>query len=137
VGTTYAEITLKNATDVGFFDRGHMAEKDVRQITVQALVDTGALRLVINEELREKLGLNIKSQNASVLADGSSHVYGRTEPIELHWKDRDCYCSAVVVPHAKSTLLGAIPLEAMDLMVNPTTRELVGVHGEHALELIM
>jgi hypothetical protein len=71
-----------------------------------------------------------------VLADGSSHAYGKTEPIEVHWKNRDCYCSALVLPDAKRVLLGVVQLEDMDLMVNPTTQELVGAHGDEELVLI-
>jgi clan AA aspartic protease len=137
MGTTYAEITLKKASDEVLVAGGHMAEKDVHQTTVQALVDTGAMRLVINEVLREKLGLRIESHKSSVLADGTIHSYGKTEQVHVFWKNRDCYCFALVLPTAKSVLLGAIALEDMDLMVNPRTQELVGVHGKEPLEIIM
>jgi hypothetical protein len=53
-----------------------------------------------------------------------------TDPVNILWKNRQTTLSAVVIPGAKNVLLGAIPLEAMDLMVNPVTQELVGVHGE-------
>ncbi|MDR2052805.1 MAG: hypothetical protein LBP80_05255, partial [Treponema sp.] len=53
MGTVYTEITLKNAVDVGEFQRGHISEQEVRTTTVQALVDTGAGSLVISEPVRE------------------------------------------------------------------------------------
>ena len=49
--------------------------------------------------------------------------------MEIHWKNRISTLSAVVIPGAADVLLGTLPLEDMDLMVNPFSRELVGVHG--------
>jgi hypothetical protein len=34
------------------------------------------------------------------------------------------------LPHAKETLLGVIPLEQMDLKVNPGEQKLEGAHGD-------
>ena len=87
MGTVYEIITLKNASDVADAERGIIAEEEVRETTVNALVDTGSGTLVISEEIREKLGLRI-------------------------------------------------PLEDMDLMVNPVKRELVGVHGDEIVCLL-
>jgi clan AA aspartic protease len=137
MGTTYAEITLKNAADVSIVGRGYITEKDVRQITLRAMVDTGAYTLVINEETREKLGLAIEQQEPSFLADGTIQSYGKTEPVKIYWGNRMCNCSAVVVPSAETVLLGAIPLEDMDLIVNPKTQELVGAHGKDPVGMIM
>jgi clan AA aspartic protease len=137
MGTTYAEITLQNAADVSNVGRGYITEKDVRQITLRAMVDTGAYTLVINEEIREKLGLAIEQQEQSFLADGTVRSYGKTEPIKIYWENRMCNCSAVVVPGAETILLGAIPLEDMDLIVNPKTQELIGAHGKDPVGMIM
>jgi hypothetical protein len=46
-------------------------------------------------------------------------------------------CQAWVIPNAKEILLGAIPLEDMDLMVDPAGRKLVGAHGDEPLGMIM
>jgi hypothetical protein len=50
--------------------------------------------------------------------------------VNIRWKDRHTSCPAVVIPGAKSILLGAIPLEDMDLIINPLKQELVGAHGD-------
>ena len=50
-------------------------------------------------------------------------------PLEIWWKDRRFVCEALVMPDSPDILLGAIPLEGLDLTVNPL-RELVGVHGD-------
>jgi clan AA aspartic protease len=136
MGTVYAEIILKNATDVGDVQRGHMAEKDVRECTVQALVDTGAGTLVINEAVRQQLGLEIRGVRGAYLADGVRQVCRVTEPVEIHWKNRNTTCPALLLPGAEEALLGAIPLEDMDLIVDPAGRELKGAHGDEVVCLI-
>jgi clan AA aspartic protease len=136
MGTVYAEIVLKNATDVGAVQRGYMAEKDVRQCAVRALVDTGAGTLVINEEVRRQLGLEIKGLRGAYLADGLRQICRVTEPVEIHWNNRDTACPALLLPGAEEVLLGAIPLEDMDLIVDPAGQELRGAHGDEVVCLI-
>jgi clan AA aspartic protease len=127
---------LKNAWDVGNVREGLIPEQQVRAAVVNALVDTGAGTLVINEEIRQKLGLAVKGMRRATLADGSSTTYQVTEPVEIHWKDRDTTCPAILLPSADRILLGAIPLEDMDLIVDPQGRQLVGAHGDEVVCLI-
>ena len=129
------EITLKNGTDVGDAKRGLIKADEVRQMTVKAVVDTGAWTMVINEETRDKLGLLDDGYGEANLADGKDEVYPMAGPLEIWWKNRHHICSALVLPDAKDILLGAIPLEGMDLTINPK-RELVGVHGDRELHRI-
>jgi clan AA aspartic protease len=136
VGTVYTEITLKNAVDVGEFQRGHIGEQSVRTTTVQALVDTGAGSLIISEQIREKLGLAIKGLRSAALANGGREVCRLTEPVEIHWKDRYTTCHALVLPGVEDILLGAIPLEDMDLLVDPARRELTGAHGDEVVCMV-
>jgi clan AA aspartic protease len=133
MGTVYAEITLKNSLDVSKAQEGIIPEKTVRETTVRALVDTGAGTLVINEAMRQKLGLRVKGLRRAELADGAKQVYQMTEPVEVHWKDRESICRALVLPEAREALLGAIPLEEMDLIVDPTEQALKGAHGDEVL----
>jgi clan AA aspartic protease len=100
------------------------------------MVDTGAITLVIDEATNEKLGLATKAYRHSTLADGSRRRCKLTEPVEVHWKDRSTSCEAIVLPNSNDVLLGAIPLEGMDLMVNPVEQALVGIHGDEPLCLI-
>ena len=138
MGLVYAEITLKNALDVGNAGVGIIKEQDIRQIAVSALVDTGAWTLVINEAVREKLGLRILGTDSGTLANGAKSIYNVAGPLEIGWKNRRTVCDALVLPDGDDVLLGAIPLEAMDLTVNPRGEELVGAHGDqmvHSLKL--
>jgi len=136
MGIVRTEITLKNAVDVGDADRGMIKDSEIRQTTVTAIVDTGAITLVINEEIRQKLGLKIKGKREATLADGVASDYDVTGPISVHWKDRDSVCRAYVLPNSNNVLLGAIPLEDMDLIIHPKKQELVGAHGDKIVHML-
>jgi clan AA aspartic protease len=136
MGLVHAEITLRNCGDVSAVKRGIIKESEIRQTTIRALVDTGAATLIINEAIRQQLGLAIEKPYAAELADGSKQVYAHTEPVQIQWKDRQATCDAVLVPNASNVLLGAIPLEAMDLIINPSKQELTGAHGDEILLMI-
>jgi clan AA aspartic protease len=131
----YTELTLKNEIDTAFAEKGYIKENEVRQMTVQAIVDTGAWTLVINNETREKLGLRDKVLGVATLADGQKEEYPMAGPLEIIWKNRHFTCDALVLPDAPDILLGAIPLEGMDLTINPK-RELVGVHGDKEMHRV-
>jgi clan AA aspartic protease len=133
MGIVYSEIILKNALDVGKAREGLIPQTEVRAATVNALVDTGAGTLIINEEIREKLGLVIEGLRRATLAEGLSAPSQVTEPVNIYWKDRDTTCRAVVIPGADNILLGAIPLEDMDLIVDPQRRQLIGAHGNEVV----
>ena len=130
MGLVHAEITLKNAKDMMKAEERLILDHEIRQTIVNALVDSGAWTMVINEVTREKLGLDAEKTVGGTLADGTRTEYRLSGPLEVSWKDRSLICEAVIIPNAEENLLGAIPLEAMDLMIKPGSQELVGVHGD-------
>jgi clan AA aspartic protease len=136
MGIVRAEIILRNAWDITNAHHGIITEPEIRQTTVTAMVDTGSLHLVINEDIRQKLGLSVERPYKASLADGSVQTYGLTESVQIQWKNRIVTCQAVIVPNANNVLLGAIPLEAMDLIVNPVKQELIGAHGDEPLYIL-
>ena len=136
MGITYAEITLKNATDVLNVWRGLIREDEVRSVVVKALVDTGAGTLVINEEISQKLGLKVNQVRQSTLADGSKHMYTRMESVSINWENRESTLRPTMIPGAEKVLLGAIPLEDMDLIVDPKNERLIGRHGDEIVQMI-
>jgi clan AA aspartic protease len=115
--------------DVGDAKRGRIKADEVRQMTVKAIVDTGAWTIVINEETRDKLGLLDSGIGEATLADGQQGEYPMAGPLEIWWENRRFNCDALVLPNAPDILLGAFVLEGMDLTVN-CKRGLVGVHGD-------
>jgi clan AA aspartic protease len=133
MGETYAEITLKNATDVGMVKRRLIKKSEVRTITVQAMVDTGSTDLIINEKMRKQLGLKITRSEPIELADNRIEDFPVTEAVAVQWQDREAFCTATVIPGESEALLGVLPLEAMDLMVDTVDQRLVGRHGDRAV----
>jgi clan AA aspartic protease len=130
MGEVRTEITLVNIGDQNDARRGYIPQDKVRQLTVNAVVDTGAWTLVINEKTREKLGLRVKKTSETTVAGGGKVSSGITEYVEVRWKDRETACEAVVLSGEEDALMGAYPLRGMDLMVHPKMQEVVGAHGD-------
>jgi clan AA aspartic protease len=93
---------------------------EVGSVDVEALADTGAVHLVIPEEVRIQLGLEEQDRKEVTLADGSKRLVPYVGPVEIRFKNRVGFTGALVMGH--QTLLGAIPMEDMDLVVNPRNR---------------
>jgi len=137
MGKVYAEITLKNALDVGNAKQGFIKEEQVRSAVVTAMVDTGAtMDLVISEELCQQLGLGISRMREVRLANNQTEVAKVTDPVELYWKDRDYIGRALVLPGLREPLMGLLPLEHMDLIVDPVNQTLIGAHGDEMIAYI-
>ena len=136
MGMVHAEITLKNVADVTRAEVGLMQDSEVRQTTVTALVDTGAATLVINEEMRRQLGLKVQKERPVRLANNRRETVKVAEPVKICWKNRDMVCQPWVVPDSPNILLGAIPLEDMDLIVDPANEELIGAHGDEIIAFL-
>ena len=136
MGTVYAEITLVNTFDTLASRRGFIKEPEIRQATVEAIVDTGAATLVINEELCRQLGLEVQETKWATLANNTKDMVKIVDPVEVHWKNRKMTCQPWVVSGSGKILLGAIPLENMDLIVDPSQRALVGAHGDEELGML-
>ena len=136
MGNVYAEITLKNVKDLMRVEDGVISEPEIRLTTVTALVDTGAWTLVISEAVREELGLEVRGERLASLANNATETVKMVVPVEVQWKDRTMTCQPVLIPGADEVLLGAIPLEDMDLMVDPGKQELIGRHGDKIIRRV-
>ncbi len=90
-------------------------------IEIDSLADTGSVHLCIPEHIRIQLELEEISKKDVTLADGSETLVPYVGPIELKFKNRTGFCGALVM--GDQALLGAIPMEDMDLIVILKTRE--------------
>jgi predicted aspartyl protease len=126
-------ITLTNAGDIVKARDGYIPQSGVRSLIVSACVDTGSWFLVLNEEIRAALGLEITGAETATLADGSTKEYPVTEGVEFRWKNRKQIMGAMVIPDADEVLFGALCMEALDVMADPVNKCLVGRHGDKAL----
>jgi clan AA aspartic protease len=85
-----------------------------------ALADTGSVHLCIPENVRDCLRLEVQDYKQVTLADGSQRLVPYVGPVEIHYKNRVGFAGALVM--GDQVLLGAIPMEDMDLVVVPKTR---------------
>lgn len=130
MGLVHANIELQNGGDAEDYRRGRIGEDEIRQLTVNAMVDTGSIMLAINEEIRQVLGLEVIDHRSSQLADGTRTKLPVAGSIIVRFGGRFCTTNALVLPDDSEPLLGAIPIEEMDLFVHPGRNELAPVHPE-------
>jgi clan AA aspartic protease len=109
MGLVNAEITLKNPR-----------RPELEPVKVSALADTAAVDLCIPPHVQIQLELEEIDKKEVTLADGSRKLLPYVGPIEIRYKNRVGFAGALVM--GDQTLLGAIPLEDMDLVVIPRTR---------------
>src|SRR6266481_3116880 len=101
---------------------------DLQPIEIEAMADTGALFLCIPEEIRLRLQLEPTSHKQVITADGRQTLCPYVGPIRVQFENRECYVGAVVL--GDDVLLGAVPMEDMDLVVVPSARK-VAANPQH------
>lgn len=111
MGLTYADIVLEST-----FRQ--------RSLPVRALVDSGAVFMIIPSHVALQLGFDLEevSTREVILADGSRKAVPMVGPLRVRFGDRHCDLSALVF--GDEPLLGAVPMEMMDLVLNPATQTL-------------
>lgn len=118
------KVTLWNNTDLDNAERGLMRPEDVRTVEIEALVDTGATQMVIPIEICLKLGLRPGRTVPVRLADGTDRMMTYYTSLHISILGRDMNCDTLAAPEGTTPLIGQIPLEALDLVVDPKSREL-------------
>lgn len=93
------------------------AKPELEEIDAEALVDTGALHLCIPEHVAAQLQFGHKKPREVITADGRSHLVPYASPVRISMLGRECVTGALVF--GNQVLLGAIPMEDMDLIVHP------------------
>ena len=112
MGLANAKIQLKNPR-----------QPELEAVVVDALADTGAVHLCIPEHIQIQLKLDEIDKKEVTLADGSQRLVPYVGPIELKYANRIGFAGALVL--GDQPLLGAIPMEDMDLVVIPSSRQVV------------
>ena len=138
MGRVLTEATIENLKDLWAAEEGRLPPDQVRRITVgDALVDTGATLLSLPTRLIRQLGLSKTGSKrvSSSLGLGEAAVY---EAVRLTIQGRSCTMDVMEVPDTVPVLIGQLPLEHLDLVVDLRSRSLTGnpAHGgEHIYEL--
>ncbi len=112
MGLVYAEIEI-----------GNPREPNLEKITVKSLVDTGALMLCIPEHIKVQLNLEEAEKREITTADGKRHLVSYVGPVRVKFQNRSCFVGALVL--GDQVLLGAVPIEDMDLVISLSSRTLV------------
>jgi clan AA aspartic protease len=93
------------------------ARSDIEEIDANALVDTGAMNLCIPEHIAMQLKLEKRYEREVILADGSHKLVPYVSGVRVETQGRGCVTGALVF--GNQVLLGAIPMEDMDMVVHP------------------
>lgn len=125
MGLVYAEIELVSVDDIVLHRRGFLPEENIKRLMVNALVDTGAYMLIITEPVKQQLDLPLIEEQVFRLADDSECRCAVVGPVEVHFENRSTTVRAVVLPGAEEVLLGSIPLEDLDVLVDPKQQWLI------------
>ena len=138
MGRVLTEATIESLEDLWASKRGLLPADDVRRVAVSdALVDTGATLLSLPTRVIEQLGLERTASKRVITSKGpdEASVYSA---VRLTIQGRSCTMDVVEVPNEVPVLIGQIPLEHLDLVVDLRSRSLIGnpAHGgEHVYEL--
>jgi clan AA aspartic protease len=130
MGLVYADIELINAYDLEQARRHIIGEDEVKRMPLNILIDTGSYMLAINESIQEQLQLPIVEKRKVQLANSHIQEFDVVSQVELRFKNRRALCNAIVLPGDSEPLLGAIPLEEMDVLIHPLRQELI-VNPDH------
>jgi predicted aspartyl protease len=138
MGRVLTEATIENLDDLWDVRKGLKTPEEVRRVIVgDALVDTGATLLSLPQSLIERLGLvqsGIKRVRSSV-GPGEARLF---EAVRLTIQGRSCTMDVLEVPDGVPVLIGQLPLEHLDFVVDLRSHTLIGnpAHGgEHTYEL--
>jgi clan AA aspartic protease len=123
MGAVMTKVQLVNNTDLELVKHGLIPPEAVRRVTIDALVDTGAVTMVIPEDVAQALGLSVIQVHTVTLADGQKRELPTMGAMRIEILGRQMPCDAYVTPAGTTALIGQIPLEYLDLVVDPNTRD--------------
>lgn len=116
-------MTLSNGIDLGMFRRGHLTREQVRSVSLEAVVDTGAVRSCMPVDVMEKLGLQVVRHINAQMANDETQSVAMTEGVDMEILDRLVTEAFLVL--GSEVLIGQTALEATDLLVDCTRRQVI------------
>ena len=130
MGLVYAEIELINAEDLALSRKFYIGEDEIKRMRVTGLVDTGSYMLCINESIQAQMQFPIMEKRIGQMANGERIECDVVSQVEVRFKNRRTICNAMILPGDSEVLIGAIPLEDMDVLIHPLRQELI-VNPDH------
>lgn len=138
MGKVLVSAKLENLADLYKVDQGQLAADQIRSIEVNdALIDTGATMLFAPKRLIAQLGLQpLRTRTSRTIAGSSEFPIYRA--VRLTIQGRDCISDVAEIPDDFTVVVGQVPLELMDWVVDPKGQKLIGnpEHGgQHVIEI--
>ena len=124
MGEIVASIELENAADRGIVSQGLRDESTIRRTTVEGVVDTGAVMLMLPENVVGRLGLDRQREVVVTYADERKETRPVAGPLTIRIGNRFMNTDCIVGPPLSEPLIGQIVLEALDLVADCTNRTL-------------
>ena len=124
MGEIVVSVQLENAVDRALQRRGALPETQVRQLVVEAVVDTGVVMLVLPQDVVHKLGLTTQRSVLVRYADERTEERPVAEIVTLTIGDRTMTTECIVGPPLSEPLIGQIVLERLDLLADCQHRQL-------------
>jgi clan AA aspartic protease len=125
MGITYTEVELTRGADLILAQEGYLEEDQIRRMKVLALVDSGASMMAVTESIKTLLALRKVDEMQAELADGSVILLEVVGPVEVRFQNRRTTVNAMVVPDSADVLLGAIPMQGLDVLIDPKRERLI------------
>lgn len=125
MGLVYANIELIRGADLVLSREGYLPADQIKRLPVTALVDSGAYMLAINQQIKAQLNLQKVDEQIAELADGTQVRLEVVGPVEIRFENRRANVDAMVLPGETEVLLGTIPMEEMDVVVDPKQQKLM------------
>ena len=133
MGKVIVTARIENLADLIRSKAGDIPNTQVRALDVDdALVDTGATMLSLPGKHIRTLGLQ-RHRTRTARTTAGTVSFGIYEPVRLTIQDRDCVVEVCEIPDDCPPLIGQIPLEALDFVVDPNRQRLTG-NPEHGGE---
>jgi predicted aspartyl protease len=125
VGRFSVDMEVANYMDLIKAQEGSLRPDQVRRLSIHGWVDPGAATLVLPKGVANELGLTLTGPIGGRYADGRQAQRRRAEAVYLELLGRHDIFTAIVEPKRDSALIGAIVLEALDLLVDCKAQRLV------------
>ncbi len=125
MGEVRAQVTLRNEGDVLLFELGRLARSKIRTEKISALVDTGAVMMLLPPDLVKRLGLRRLDKRIAELANAERVLLDRAGTVSLAIGGLEMKTDCLVGPPGCQPLIGQLVLEHLALMVDPKRRALV------------
>lgn len=123
MGEVKIKINIINAGDEALYRRGSIAKSQIRSEEVIAVVDTGATTSVLTPEIANRLGLEIIRQERAVYANSYGENVDIAETVIFELNGRRCAEEPFIM--GDEILIGQIPLERMDLVVDCNRQQVI------------